>query len=153
MKNIFRPQYANRSVLPAMFTAGIYLFLCCLAMADVSDPDPEKDLIKRSLFGYTNLMSVRPGETIDFKVSDYQLVEGPYQAQLVRINYRGGVTPETSFTDEELDAHFNGSYEGREQKIHPGSFVEIADSSALKAPTISIALASLNDRARFDTIV
>ncbi|MDG4890098.1 MULTISPECIES: N,N-dimethylformamidase beta subunit family domain-containing protein [unclassified Mesorhizobium] len=80
------------------------------------------------LTGYTNRLTARPGEALSFMVSS---PSGAYHAQLYRI-FQGDRDP--AGPGEKLlpiDVSLNGSYEGGEQQIRPGSYIEIAASNHL----------------------
>jgi N,N-dimethylformamidase len=74
------------------------------------------------LLGYTNRLSVAPGQTIDFMVS----CEGPdYQARLVRLIH-GDENPDgPGFKQVLVPSAIDGRYAGRHQAIRSGSYVEI----------------------------
>lgn len=116
-----------KSAFALIVGVGINLISSTEAFANTEQSNIERDLIKRALFGYSSMWSVRSGDRIDFKISDYRPGTNQYEAQLVRLKFRNGVTPGTSFAEDELDAPFNGLYKGQNQKIYPGSYVEIAD--------------------------
>jgi N,N-dimethylformamidase len=82
------------------------------------------------ILGYASRRSLRAGESIDFKVS----VEGgdTYDAQVVRL-YAPDVGPAPhmpQFRADPVKAAVNGSHPGREQKLKPGSYVEVPGCSA-----------------------
>ena len=78
--------------------------------------------------GYADRLSVQPGQVIRFMVSS----EAPqYEAQLVRLIH-GDTNPRgPGYREEVLDASFDGSYDGRLQRLENGSSVVVADRSAL----------------------
>ena len=72
------------------------------------------------LAAYADRMSVRPGETIAFKVSS---VDGaPYQARLVRVISADANPAGPGIVEEPVDADFAGSHKGRFQPLHAGSY-------------------------------
>lgn len=77
------------------------------------------------ILGYTDRLAVRPGETIEFKVSREAGV-GPYRADIVRLRC-GDDRPGGPGFQEELiaDAVVNGDYQGRKQEIDCGSYISI----------------------------
>ena len=83
------------------------------------------------LVGYTDRLSVRPGETVKFMVSS----ERPsYRADIVRL-INGNTDPDgPGFKEEEVATPVNGRYKGRPQHIRLGSHVEVPDSPHLRCP-------------------
>ena len=81
------------------------------------------------IHGYSDQISVRPGERIRFMVS----VEGAnrYRAEIVRLIH-GDANPEgPGPREEKIDTPVNREYPGRRQPTHSGSFVAIDDPSGL----------------------
>src|SRR5918996_3346416 len=73
------------------------------------------------IVGYGDRLSVAPGETIRFMVSAEN--ERRYRAGLVRIIH-GDCNPQgPGFKAEPVASPFAGSYQGRAQPIHAGSYV------------------------------
>ena len=81
------------------------------------------------LLGYSDRLSVAPGDTIRFMVS----CEHPsYRADLVRLIH-GDENPQGPGYKERLVASdINGEYPGRVQHIHSGSYVIVEDSTPLR---------------------
>lgn len=81
------------------------------------------------LLGYSDRLSVAPGDTIRFMVS----CEHPsYRADLVRLIH-GDESPRGPGYKERLVASdINGEYPGRAQHIHSGSYVIVEDSAPLR---------------------
>ena len=78
----------------------------------------------KTIMGYSDRISVCPGETIRFMVSS----EGPkaYDARLVQVIH-GDTNPQgPGYKEREVKADFAGRYDGRTQQIHAGSYVEVA---------------------------
>jgi N,N-dimethylformamidase len=87
---------------------------------------------KAIIHGYSDRLSVAPGETIEFKVSSEEA--GEYRATLVRL-INGDTNPAgPGFQEEELEAEVNGDYPARFQRTDAGSCVVVEDAGAL-APT------------------
>jgi N,N-dimethylformamidase len=75
----------------------------------------------KSITGYSDKISVQAGETIRFMVSCEQ--PGPYRAELVRV-VCGDLNPNgPGIKLPAVDCPINGTYEGRHQAIHNGSYV------------------------------
>ncbi len=90
------------------------------------------------LIGYTDRLSVRPGETIDFKVSSAS--EDPYCARLVRVVSADPNPAGPGLIEHELAASFDGSYPSRVQQFFPGSYGHVETGNkfpALKAFTLT----------------
>ncbi len=85
------------------------------------------------ILGYTDRLAVRPGETIEFKVSR-ETGAGPYRADIVRLRC-GDDRPGGPGFQEELvaDAVVNGDYQGRKQEINCGSYVNVPPTAAFNA--------------------
>ena len=71
------------------------------------------------LVGYANRLSVRPGETIEFKVSSQG--PAPFRAELVRIVCADPNPAGPGLREVPVDAAFAGSYPSRAQPVHLGS--------------------------------
>jgi len=72
------------------------------------------------LTGYTNKLSVKPGETIEFYVSS----KNPnYKAELVRIIHGDPNPKGPGFKTEPVASDIAGQYPGYEQKLYGGSYV------------------------------
>lgn len=94
---------------------------------------PKQDEVMRSadspcrkkILGYTDRLTVRPGEWIEFKVS----VDGgrAYSAQLVRLINGDTCSEAANFKEIEIEATVNGEYQGRQQRITPGSCIVVED--------------------------
>ncbi|CAB5695801.1 N,N-dimethylformamidase beta subunit [Delftia tsuruhatensis] len=73
-----------------------------------------------SITGYSDKISVAAGETIAFKVSARPA--RPYGARLVRIIH-GDMNPQgPGYKEEHIPSSIERTYDGREQRIHCGSF-------------------------------
>ena len=85
------------------------------------------------ILGYTDRLAVRPGETIEFKVSR-ETGAGSYRADIVRLRC-GDDRPGGPGFQEELvaDAVVNGDYQGRKQEIDCGSYVNVPPTAAFNA--------------------
>ena len=71
------------------------------------------------LAAYADRLSVRPGETIGFKVSSQ--LKGPYRARLVRV-VCGDANPKgPGLQEEPVEAAFAGEHASRVQPVHQGS--------------------------------
>ena len=78
--------------------------------------------------GYSDPLSVAPGELLRFMVSS---TEPSYEAQLVRLVH-GDLNPEgPGYKEHELVATLNGTYPGAEQLLRHGSYVIVPDAPAL----------------------
>ena len=86
---------------------------------------------ERPLNGYSDKISVRPGETIRFHVS----CDGPqaYDAQVVRLICADDNPAGAPFEVEPVDAAINGTFAGKPQMIHAGSHVMVPSSDLFDA--------------------
>jgi N,N-dimethylformamidase len=92
---------------------------------------PDADISPRTLVGYSSETSVRPGDTLYFMVS---IVAGgsSYQADLVKIVNGDALSRyRNMFEVREVEAEFTGTYEGREQPLNLGSYVQVDNTAAL----------------------
>ncbi|MDX2155456.1 MAG: DUF6605 domain-containing protein [Hyphomicrobiaceae bacterium] len=83
--------------------------------------------------GYADRLSVRPGETIGFKVSSQ--VEGSYDARLVRIVCADANPKGPGIVEEPVAAAIAGSHPGRNQPVHLGSYALIERGHDLAGST------------------
>ncbi len=82
------------------------------------------------IIGYADRMTVRPGETIGFKVS-CEAGAAKYKARILRL-ISGDDRPEgPGFKARLVDAEVNGLYRGRRQPIRAGSCVIVPPAPAL----------------------
>src|ERR1700712_5189590 len=75
----------------------------------------------KTVVGYSDQITVRPGETISFHVSTY--APGDYKASLVRVINGDTLSGAGRFRVDPVPADFTKSYPGGEQKTWPGSYV------------------------------
>ena len=86
--------------------------------------------MERTIVGYSSELTVRPGDSIDFKVS--KLGGGSYSADLVRIvNGDSHTRYSDQFQVVAIDAEFAGDYNGIEQGLDHGSYVQVENTKAL----------------------
>ena len=79
--------------------------------------------------GYSDRLSVRAGESIDFKVS----CDSPeYSVQIVRLIHGDENPRGPGLKSEDVEVPANGSHVGRVQPIHGGSFVEFEHDGPLR---------------------
>jgi N,N-dimethylformamidase len=85
----------------------------------------------KRILGYSDVWSVTPGDTVNFKVSTY----GPdrYEAALVRVICGDDEPEHNIYREEEIEAPFSGGYPGREQLIDAGSYAVVPNSPTLAA--------------------
>ncbi len=81
------------------------------------------------LIGYGHRLSVRPGETIEFKISSQG--PEPFEASLVRVISADPNPAGPGMLEEPVDAAFAGSYPSRVQPVHRGSHGRIDGSGPL----------------------
>ena len=84
--------------------------------------------VEKPLLGYPDEFSVRPGETISFKVSATR--PGQYHASLVRLRCGDATEGGAGYKEYPLDSTFEGDYPARSQPICAGSFVAFEDDPA-----------------------
>ena len=82
------------------------------------------------IIGYADRMAVRPGETIEFKVS-CEAGATRYRVQILRL-ICGDDRPEgPGFKAKPVEATVNGDYPGRRQPIRAGSCIIVPPAPAL----------------------
>ncbi|MEQ8663844.1 MAG: LamG-like jellyroll fold domain-containing protein, partial [Gammaproteobacteria bacterium] len=84
--------------------------------------------VEKPLLGYPDEFSVRPGETISFKVSATR--PGRYHAALVRLRCGDASAGGAGYKEYPVAAAFEGDYAARTQPICAGSFVDFDDDPA-----------------------
>ncbi len=83
------------------------------------------------LAGYANRLSVRPGETIEFKVSSQ--LSDPYNARLVRVISADPNPAGPGLREEPVASSIERSHSSHEQPVHVGSFARIEAGRDLAA--------------------
>jgi len=93
----------------------------------------------KSLLGYTDRLTVRPGESISFRFSCAD--EAEISAQLVRLINGDAHSERASFREEEIPAGINGPCQVRYQPVNPGSCIFVPGHAFESCtPSLSIAL-------------
>lgn len=88
---------------------------------DTDQPETENSEIP--LIGYTDRLSVRPGETIGFKVSSRSA--DPFRARLVRVICADPNPAGPGIIEDDVEAEFSGEYPSRHQPFYPGSYARV----------------------------
>ena len=88
-----------------------------------------KSTRRRNLFGYSDRLTARPGDTVRFKVSAHD--EVAYDATLVRIVNGDAVSDAGDYREIVVDSPFAGRYEGRFQATNIGSYALVEATRAL----------------------
>ncbi|MER8543970.1 LamG domain-containing protein [Mesorhizobium sp. M1334] len=83
----------------------------------------------RTLSGYANVLSAKPGDAIEFKVSSIGDA-ADFSARLVRLITTEDHPQTTGLIEREVDAPFAGQYPARRQRIYTGSFGYIEHKTA-----------------------
>ena len=82
------------------------------------------------ILGYTDRLSVAPGERIKVMVSCDSIET--YDAELVRV-IQGDINPDgPGFRDERINLDLGGPFAGRHQPIHAGSYGVVEDATVLR---------------------
>lgn len=97
-------------------------------VADAPDALVPLALVEKPLLAYPDEFSVRPGETISFKVSATR--PGRYRASLVRLRCGDATEGGAGYKEYPVEAAFEGDYPARMQSIGAGSFVAFDDDAA-----------------------
>ena len=113
-------------------TALIVVVLAVAPMAQtprLGSTDVPELLRQRGIVGYTDRLSVQPGETIRFMVSS----ELPrYRADIVRLIHGDANPNGPGFKETDIDTPVSGEYDGRRQELPFGSYVLVPDNPALR---------------------
>ncbi|MEO1192643.1 MAG: N,N-dimethylformamidase beta subunit family domain-containing protein [Pseudomonadota bacterium] len=87
----------------------------------------------KKILGYSDKISVRPGDEISFMVSSQEGAE--YQARIVRLIH-GDTSPEgPGYKEEAIATAIEGSYSGRRQEVFAGSWIMVPDHRLLAGLT------------------
>ena len=81
---------------------------------------------RKQLLGYSNKLTLRAAETVEFKVSSEK--NTPYTAQLVRLVNGHIHSKKNNYKEVEIADLVNKKYPGRYQPINPGSCVVVEDA-------------------------
>jgi N,N-dimethylformamidase len=85
---------------------------------------------ERTIIGYVAPLSVRPGDRVDFMAS--AIGGGAYEADLVKVINGDSLTRyREQFRVDPVAAPFAGRYEGKEQPLNLGSYVQVEASKVL----------------------
>lgn len=88
------------------------------------------ELPPRTLIGYSDVSSVRAGDSVDFMVN--VINGGAFEADLVRIINGDGLSRYADkFEVKLVEASFAGSYQGQPQPLNLGSYVQVESSAIL----------------------
>lgn len=88
--------------------------------------ETDLDMTQVKLFGYTDKISVKPGEVVEFYVSAERADTA--KAQLVRLIHGDQDAAGPGFIEEEVDCVANGHWRVEEQYTQVGSFLEVTDT-------------------------
>ena len=81
------------------------------------------------LVGYSNRLSVAPGETIDFMVSS---AHAAYEAEIVRLVHGDPNPLGPGLVEHNVETPVRGRYPGRNQSIHTGSHITVEDGPSVR---------------------
>ncbi|MBM3949434.1 MAG: LamG domain-containing protein [SAR202 cluster bacterium] len=90
---------------------------------------PRRRTFSMKLTGYTDRLSVRPGEAVRFMVSSQPRT---YHAEIVRVIHGDPNPKGPGLKVEKVRSSVSGDYKGRVQHIRGGSYVSVPDSSLLQ---------------------
>tara|TARA_B100001059_G_scaffold67466_1_gene64252 strand:- start:7455 stop:9812 length:2358 start_codon:yes stop_codon:yes gene_type:complete len=86
--------------------------------------------------GYSDKYSAHPGEEIKFYINAEH--NDKYEAQIVRLIH-GDTNPDgPGYKEEEIDANCNGTYQGKIQKIHGGSYIVVPQHENLNVDSFTL---------------
>jgi N,N-dimethylformamidase len=92
------------------------------------------ELRRKSITGYCDPLSLRPGERVDFKVCCYE--DGDFGAELVQLIAGDDSLGGTGLIERVVAAPFATSYLGRHQAIRPGSHGTVPGAAGLTSFTL-----------------
>ena len=119
--------------LAAAWLVSLSGFLFLVQLVSLTGTTPLQAAEKtpsRTIIGYAAPLSVRPGDKVDFMVS--AIGGGAYEADLVRVVNGDSLSRYGKhFKVVPVEAPFAGSYEGIEQPLNLGSYVQIEAGKAL----------------------
>ena len=87
------------------------------------------EMVTKTVLGYTDKISVCPGETISFMVTSERGEK--YDASIVRLIHGDSNPKGPGYKDEPVKTDIDGSYPGRKQEILAGSYVVVPESPHL----------------------
>ena len=86
--------------------------------------------------GYSDKYSAHPGEDVKFYINAEN--NDSYDVQLVRLIH-GDTNPEgPGYKEEEISASCNGTYQGKNQRIHGGSYIVIPQHENLNIESFTL---------------
>ena len=86
--------------------------------------------------GYSDKYSAHPGDEIKFYVNAEH--NDKYETQIVRLIH-GDTNPEgPGYKEEEIESNCNGNYQGKNQKIHGGSYIVIPQHDNLNVKSFTM---------------
>src|SRR5262245_62041067 len=85
---------------------------------------------RKKLLGYTDKLTVRAGDRIEFKISVDSGTSTFYDAQLVRLINGDAYSKTAGFKEIEVESPLNGRYEGRKQAVALGSCIVVEKAQA-----------------------
>ncbi len=97
-------------------------------IADAPDVLEPLERVEKPLLGYPDEFSVRPSETIEFKVSATR--QGRFRASLVRLRCGDATEGGAGYKEYPAEAAFEGDYTAVAQSICAGSFVAFENDPA-----------------------
>src|SRR3954467_4230217 len=90
----------------------------------------------KTIVGYSDQITARPGETLSFHVSTY--APGDYKASLVRVINGDTLSGAGRFKVEPVAASFTGSHPGSEQKVWSGSYITLDKPAPASKTSFSV---------------
>lgn len=92
--------------------------------------------LPKRILGYSDRISVAPGETIGFKVSSPH--RGSYAARIVRLICGDDTAEGPGFKTEPIETNVDGRYPARWQAIKHGSYAVITDSAPFDRSKVTL---------------
>ena len=90
-----------------------------------------------TIVGYSDTLSVRPGDALDFKVSCDSAAT--FDAAIVRLIHGDTLSGGPGYKEQAIPSDLAPSWPARHQPVHPGSYVVVDDHPALRTAVPGLA--------------
>ncbi|RDH81859.1 MAG: hypothetical protein DIZ78_15515 [endosymbiont of Escarpia spicata] len=123
------PSYLRLTGVWLLSLSGL-ISISLLSFAQITPLQAAEKTPDRTIIGYAAPLSVRPGDKVDFMAN--VIGGGTYKADLVRVVNGDSLSRyKEHFKVDPVKAPFTGSYEGKEQPLNLGSYIQVEASKTL----------------------